>query len=376
MTIDKKNKKNISPATKILILLNLILILAIFLSYASVFISPEKIWIIALFGLAYPYIAVCNLIFVLFWIILRKKYFLLSLIALLLGWNQLKLIVQFNKNDAPESVKSHFKLLSYNLHNLSSLSGSNNAKNQDQVFNFLKDSDPDVVNLQEFYSAASESNDVLRKLSLKMNTPFFYSAEYYTLPNPKRSYSLVLLTRFPIIGNGTLRSTNEKAYCIFSDVILTQVDTVRIYNVHLESIHFRSDDYAFMNEIPPNSVNSKELRERTRRILWKLKEAFKKRAIQVRLLREHIEKSPYPVIVCGDFNDVPSSYAYHQLSHNLNDAFVDAGFGFGFTYGGSLPFPIRIDHILLDRKFKAYNLKYPKVRFSDHYPLISNISIN
>jgi endonuclease/exonuclease/phosphatase family metal-dependent hydrolase len=264
-------------------------------------------------------------------------------------------------------------MLNYNLHNLSSLSGFSDMKNQDEIIDFLQDQDCDVVLLQEFYSAASKSQKLLDDMRIKLLTPYYYSDEYFHLLNPKRTFALVTLSKYPIVGTGTLRGLNEKAYCIYSDIVIIGHDTVRFYNVHLESIHFRSEDYAFMSDITPAATGSKNVRERTRRILWKLKEAFQKRAIQARDLRRHIDQCPYPVVVCGDFNDVATSYAYHHLTKNLQDAFIAGGKGFGFTYAGSLRFPSRIDHILMDKKFNVSDLKIPRVKFSDHYPVITNI---
>ena len=91
-------------------------------------------------------------------------------------------------------------------------------------------------------------------------------------------------------------------------------------------------------------------------------------------MADHIQKSPYPVIVCGDFNDTPVSYAYRQVRGNLKDAFVESGWGISNTYNGVLP-SIRIDYILFDQKIKAVNYNRDKVIFSDHFPVHCQLNL-
>ena len=95
--------------------------------------------------------------------------------------------------------------------------------------------------------------------------------------------------------------------------------------------------------------------------------------MQVDDVSQHINNSPYPVIVCGDFNDTPVSYTYHQLSKNLNDAFVESGKGINYTYSGILPV-FRIDYILYDDFFKSHDYNVNKIKISDHYPVSCNFS--
>jgi endonuclease/exonuclease/phosphatase family metal-dependent hydrolase len=87
-----------------------------------------------------------------------------------------------------------------------------------------------------------------------------------------------------------------------------------------------------------------------------------------------IEQSPYPVIICGDFNDTPSSYTYHQLSEGLIDAFKESGNGIGHTYGGALP-SFRIDYILHDERFKSTRFNTIRSKFSDHYPITTSLKL-
>ena len=42
-----------------------------------------------------------------------------------------------------------------------------------------------------------------------------------------------------------------------------------------------------------------------------------------------MKSCPYPIIICGDFNDTPVSYAYQQLGDNMIDAFLESGNGIG-----------------------------------------------
>ncbi|MFW6224447.1 MAG: endonuclease/exonuclease/phosphatase family protein, partial [Bacteroidota bacterium] len=104
----------------------------------------------------------------------------------------------------------------------------------------------------------------------------------------------------------------------------------------------------------------------------KLRHGFMERAQQVDFVSEHIHKSPHPVIVCGDFNDTPMSYAYHTMRNNLKDSFTEAGMGFGKTYGGRAP-SYRIDYILHSPTINTLSHERLKVPYSDHFPVFARL---
>jgi endonuclease/exonuclease/phosphatase family metal-dependent hydrolase len=188
-------------------------------------------------------------------------------------------------------------------------------------------------------------------------------------------WGMATISRYPIVGKGKIEFPNTNNtitsnMCIYSDIKINE-DTIRVYNVHLQSIQFENEDYTFIENIG----EEKEAQIKgSKRILGRLKKAFIKRAPQAEAVAAHIKKSPYPVWVCGDFNDPPSSYAYHTISGNLKDSFMESGWGFGSTYAGKFP-SFRIDFILHDSKHSSFDYKIINEKFSDHYPLCCTINL-
>ena len=178
------------------------------------------------------------------------------------------------------------------------------------------------------------------------------------------TFGVVTFTRYPIVNMGEIRSESAQNMAIYTDVIIGK-DTVRIFNVHLQSYLIDTRKYDIINS--PGLDEEKDLRE-IREIFSKLKRAFQVRAKQVREIREIINKTKYPVIVCGDFNDTPVSYAYQKIKGNLEDSFVESGSGLGLTYIGKLP-SNRIDNILYSDNFESYNFEAFNYRMSDHLPV-------
>jgi Metal-dependent hydrolase len=101
-----------------------------------------------------------------------------------------------------------------------------------------------------------------------------------------------------------------------------------------------------------------------------LRKGFVNRALQAQVLKERVNKSPYPVLVVGDFNDTPVSYSYRKIRKGLHDSFVNSGYGAGFTYRGNYP-PNRIDYILYNSPLINTYFEIIKVKYSDHYPIIA-----
>ena len=336
-------------------------------SYMASYVSPEKLWPLAFFGLIYPVLILINLFFMLFWLLLGKKYFLLSLITILLGFSLLQKHVQFNSNSMEK--EGYFKVMSYNTRLFDHYNWYHSEESKNLIIDYLHEESPDILCLQEFFSDDNDKYPILKKL--RNNNKAKYShIDYFLTQKKSKHYGLATFSSFPIIAKGKIQpDVKSNNYTIFTD-ILYKDDTIRIFNIHLPSIRFQSKDFLFISEITSTdkNTNKQEFKKSSLSVIKKLKIAFQKRARHVEIISGRIAESPYPVIVCGDFNDTPSSYAYHTISNNLVDCFIESGLGFGKTYIGNMP-SFRIDYILHDKRFTGKGFETSDIKFSDHYPV-------
>lgn len=363
--IPKEENKQ-SYFNRLVFLINYVPFIALLISYLSPYISPENFWFLAFFGLAYPVLLLINLLFVIYWFITWKRYIFLSLFAIFAGWIHLKTLVQINLSGTPVDTAdtSAIKVLSYNVRLFDLYNWSHNKETRDKIFDLIKEESPNIMCLQEFYADDTKEFNTLDTL-VELQDAKNYHVEYSRTLRKVNHWGIATFTNYPIISKGMLTFQDISSICIYTDVKIKE-DTVRIYNMHLQSIHFQPDDYKFVDDLVDDKQTKKL--ENSKNIMKRLKIAFAKRSVQADAVAEHIRQSPYPVIVCGDFNDTPSSYTYHTISENLNDAFVKSGNGFERTYIGTFP-SFRIDYILYNNKFKSYDFHTIKERLSDHLPV-------
>jgi endonuclease/exonuclease/phosphatase family metal-dependent hydrolase len=137
----------------------------------------------------------------------------------------------------------------------------------------------------------------------------------------------------------------------------------------LQSVLFKSKDFRNL-EIIRNGEDSMLFASKS--LAKKLKYAFSRRGYQADTVRRNLDASPYPLIVCGDFNDVPNSYAYFRIKGNRQDAFIAKNFGIGRTYVRISP-TLRIDYILSSENFKVLQSRKIVNPYSDHYPVIADL---
>lgn len=333
------------------------------ISYLAPFIPPDRFWPISFFGLAYPYLAFLNLIFLVFWALKYSRKMVLSLACLLIGFtsftNTYQLIPRSN------STKSGIKILSYNVHGFNSEQRAHRLNNP-KIVEYLKSTGASIICLQE---GTQFKNGKLSPQGIKEALP---EISYFQVVSSGSYSDLVTFSKYPIINKGILKFPVPSILVQFSDIKISESQTIRIYNCHLQSYAMDPDDYSVFDSIG-SSTNSHQIAE-ARKVTYKLRNGFMLRAYQARKLAEHIRNSPYPVIICGDFNDTPVSYTYRKVRGNLNDAFIESGWGTSNTYNGELP-SFRIDYILYDQKFTAQNYQRDRVFFSDHFPIHCQISV-
>ncbi|MFZ4399647.1 MAG: endonuclease/exonuclease/phosphatase family protein [Bacteroidales bacterium] len=356
---------------------NIIFAVSLLISYLAFYISPDKQWIIAFFGLLYPFLLIINLIFVIIWLLFLKKHFLLSLIVILIGYNHLNTTFQLSSRHLKDDGKS-IKVLSYNLRLFNVYKYKKLSKerynDRNKIFDFIKEEDADIMCFQEFYYDKTGNFTTLDSIIKFQKAKFYHTAYTSEVKTNKYYNGVATFSNYPIVNKGKVKFEEKSDnLCIFSDIVKGK-DTIRIYNVHLESIRLSKEDEMFYEDFG-NKTEQEEIKLGARKIFSKLKNAFIKRASQARNIAEHIRQSPYPVIVCGDFNDTPDSYAYHIISQNLKDAFVESGKGIGNSYNGKFP-SFRIDYILHSNDFSAFDFLVKKADLSDHYPVVAKIIEN
>ena len=372
-------KKKVSWRRRLMFKLNLIAIVFILFSYSASFISPQKIWWLALFGLGYGIMLSVNLFFVFFWLILKDRKIWFSLVVILIGMSKILSIFEFHFLSGDPEKKSEnsifpLKVMSYNVRLFDLYNWTHNLETREKIFQFLAKESPDIVCFQEYYSTESRdqnfnNNDTLKKIT----SANFSHIEYSLTLRGKDHWGIATFSKYPIIHKQAVHFEQQGGNMfIYSDVVLGK-DTLRVYNTHLESIRFNMKDYKFIENLG-SGIEQDEM-DRSVSIVMRLKRAFILRAKQVELLHAHILQSPYPVILCGDFNDTPSSYTYSIIAKRLKDSFRESGAGLGKTYAGAFP-SFRIDYIFHDEQLKSSGYRTHHEKLSDHYPVSCWINKN
>ncbi len=331
--------------------------------YLSFYIPPDSFWPAPFLGLLYPYILMVNLVFVCLYALLQSRKILLSFLIILLGYQHVLNFIQPIPNFRPSTVG--LKILSYNVHYFS----ADIAKKQNdnpRILAYLQKVDADIICLQEtrLFKTGKLSPDGIRDA--------LPGIRHYQLAHSISNAGPMTLSKFPIVRLGEIRFEHSANMVLFSDILLRPNDTIRIYNCHFQSYRITPEDYS-LTDPDKTGTNEQQLLE-ARLITKKMILAFSIRAQQSRTVAAHIRKCPYPVIVCGDFNDTPLSYTYYNLGKQLKDAFTEAGFGISSTYNGISPF-FRIDYILYNQSFNAVFYRRERIDLSDHFPVFAILKV-
>lgn len=353
---------------KVILILNVLVALGLTLSYLAPLINPAKLFFPALFGLAYPYILMANLLFICYWLIRLRKEMLISIVVILLGWNHLNNMLPFNLKDVkiPETSSADriFKALSYNVRGFDVYQWTSDPHVKNEIFAFIQKQKPDILCFQEYYTSDRTSDT--HQANAKRLPALSQNAVYYTAnQNRNRGFGIATFSKFPIVKKSRIPFNSTSNAAMYTD-ILFRSDTLRVFNIHLQSIKFHQENYAFIDTASLKYSNE-QIRE-IKEIGSRLKTAFTMRSEQAQMIANYIKDSPHPVVVMGDFNDTPQSYAYRRIKKGVQDAFRKAGRGFGNTYAGELP-SFRIDYILYSDPIIPYQFKRIKTDYSDHFPI-------
>lgn len=339
---------------------------AIFLIFSafSPYINPIYHPILSCAGMTFPAFLIINLLFLLFWLIVFRKYVLFPLIVFIICINQIRAYIPFNIPNK-EIPCDAFKLLSYNV-----MAFANDERHTDDnpnpVLEYILNSNADIICLQEFIMGKDKYH--LQKKDIDNALKDYPYKTYLQIGSNENG--LACYSRYPILSQKLLPYES-----MYNGSAMYQLningDTVVILNNHLESNKLTYEDkkvYVDMIKSPKKN----KVEHGARLILSKLAEAMAIRARQTQLISHIVDSLKVKgrdIIVCGDFNDTPISYTHRIISENLRDAFVQSGNGIGISYNQN-GFYFRIDNILLSKNLRSYNCTVDNsIKDSDHYPI-------
>ncbi len=362
--------------SKINILITILLVVATLMSYSAVFVDPSSTPILALAGMAFPYVLILDVLYLLLLIFTKKPVALVLIVTLAVGYKFIDSTVQLNPMHYVENFDdddSTFSIMSFNVRLLDRynwIKGKNDTKTK--IFEFLKYESPDIVCFQEFYNNSSDS--VTNEMIIQDLLGTSYIARDYNPDDTRHSTNkgYRIFSKFPLGKVEPIFDHTENLIGICADAQILD-RKVRVINFHLKSIKLGYDDYDFIDQI--EQKNNKEQVSGIKAIYDKLTKAYAIRTRQAELIHQLVEESPYAVVLCGDFNEPPVSRCYRTvMGKQLVDAFCKSGTGFGGTVRiKGLSF--RIDYIMHSPELESRNFKTFRENLSDHYAVSCKLKI-
>lgn len=349
-------------------LLSIISVISLLLAYLAPYVHPDSFPLIPAFGLAYPIIVFAFIFCMIAQVFFRKWSAAAMFIIFISGTSlHLRTLTFGGGDEIPKDSKS-LKVMSYNVRLFDVYNSDPKLADESRrkILSFLKEESPDIVCFQEFYQQDRPTDFVTKDTIIPLLGIEDYQERYAHRITKRQNFGIALFSKYPIVEKGEVRFDSDLEsfnFAIYSDIAYNN-DTIRIYNVHLQSIKLDGQDKAALAQEESGFFNA----------IGKVIGAFPERAKQANRLLEHLNNSPHPVVVCGDFNDTPLSYTYQRFHNKLTDAWRNCRTGIGKTYAGKIPAG-RIDYIFHSESIGSFDFKIQEEALSDHYAISCEVFV-
>jgi endonuclease/exonuclease/phosphatase family metal-dependent hydrolase len=321
-----------------------------------------------------------NILLLLFWLLARKYLIaLIPLAALLISWRIYSVVLAINiPATIAQSASKGFSVMSYNVRLLNLYGWSGKKDTRGDMIRYFQKENPSILCLQEFYSnnakSVNESKGMNNRDAIKEACGYEYMAECNMYVTNRGKWGSILFSHYPILTAENIEINIQGNNLIQKAEIQVADDTISVYNIHLTSNRFSEKEtgLVFKNKLPEFSNTNYQI---TKSILQKLMDNSVDRGLEADIISAALRQDKNPTIVCGDLNDLPSSYSYFKIRENWKDAFLEKGFGFGSTFRSPLPI-LRIDYLLYTPSLQLLSLQQPNLPYSDHNPLLAHFTMN
>jgi endonuclease/exonuclease/phosphatase family metal-dependent hydrolase len=361
---------------RIVFFCNICCILALLVSNAAPYLNPYKWWPVALTGIFFPLLVIITLLFFFFWLPVRPRKAVFSLLAILISIPNIILTfgLAVSSKFTQTKEKGDLRLITWNtgLMNYTAPDSNTAILNNAAIFRKLKEADADIICLQEFFTAVLPGNHLnfIDSIAKTMSYPYHYFSFDISKFEGNFYSGSIIFSRHPIVDTQKIDYPKPFAGSIIKAGVIISGDTIDIITTRLQSVHFQRNEYRELNNIKKGMDSGLT---GAKNIIYKLRLGYKRRVEQVKLVKELISKSNRPLIFTGDLNDVPVSYTYSEVRNNLKDAWVKKGTGLGRTFVYISP-TLRIDQIFFNAHFSARQVKRVFAEgASDHNALVADL---
>ena len=331
-------------------------------------IDPRSWPLMSTAGYAFPVFFFLNFVMLVAWTFVGFKYLAVPLVGFIICYSPVMKYCPFNmEREVPEGS---LKVLTLNTWLFVTGGVDESCDNRDSVIienqkkliTYLKNQKCDIICLQE----ALINDNINALLDDIIKPEMRYRDSISTSGN-----SLVLISRYPIIRKEKIKyeSTGNLSGAFYVSV---KGKEVIVINNHLESNHFSEEEKTAFHVMAKGNLDNKDMKTESKFILRKLADAAVLRAPEADAVASFIRMHKgRPMILCGDFNDIPISYCHRTIAKELTDCYSEVGNGPGFSYHKNAMY-VRIDNIMCSEHFTPYSCDVDKsFGISDHYAIIS-----
>jgi endonuclease/exonuclease/phosphatase family metal-dependent hydrolase len=360
------------------ILLNIIAGILFLLTCCNTFLHPDKWWFISLLAFFFPLFLILLLVFLFIWLFVRKRYAIISLFCLLIGWKNIHAFFGFSlaNHDFSHKDSSSLRILTWNVRSWDEFTTKklDASGHRLPMLKLVGKQQADILCFQEFFEPYDTTKSNIRYIQRELQFPYYYFSRDFRFRVNKYESGSIIFSKYPIIHTYQTRFNADTSIKTES-LIATDIDVnhhiMRVFTTHLQSVLFKPKDFRNV-EIIRNAEDS--MLQASRSLAKKLKGALGLRGYQADTVRRQLDICPYPYVICGDFNDVPNSYTYFHIRGNLQDAFIAKSFGIGRSYIYISP-TLRIDYILPSKEFKVIQTMKLTSPYSDHHAVITDLQL-